>query len=348
LTLLLLQRRRVAGALGLALGLCQLAACSPSEHPPVNLQVAVSGDGSVSSSLGGIQCGAQCQTALPPATQVQLTALPASGQRFVQWDGRCQGTVPQCTLTLYDDSQTSATFAPILGTCFDGTKNGSETAVDCGGSCGPCDEGQSCLAMADCKSGQCLKGRCSLCPIGQELVVNGGAEAGASAPSASVPAFLPGWATSFGMTVLAYGTPGYPQPSDPGPVMRGNNFFMGGQAALSLATQGVDLRACSALIEQGAVGYTLSAYLGGLANQDDSAVLVSDFQNDQGASQTQAVLGPVTAADRNNLTGLVGRMGTGTVPVGTQRIILTVTATRVQAPDNDGYADNISLMLSLN
>src|SRR5437868_1759247 len=36
-------------------------------------------------------------------------------------------------------------------TCADGTHNGDETNVDCGGTCGPCELG-GCIVAADCSS----------------------------------------------------------------------------------------------------------------------------------------------------------------------------------------------------
>lgn len=47
-------------------------------------------------------------------------------------------------------------------TCNDGTKNGTETAVDCGGgACAACNSGLSCGVDADCKSQFCLLGQCT-------------------------------------------------------------------------------------------------------------------------------------------------------------------------------------------
>ncbi len=43
-------------------------------------------------------------------------------------------------------------------TCTDGTKNGSETDVDCGGSCGPCAAGKACAAGSDCSTGSARAG----------------------------------------------------------------------------------------------------------------------------------------------------------------------------------------------
>jgi hypothetical protein len=45
-------------------------------------------------------------------------------------------------------------------TCSDGVKNGTESDVDCGGSCAPCADGKHCGAAAECTTGQCTGGTC--------------------------------------------------------------------------------------------------------------------------------------------------------------------------------------------
>jgi hypothetical protein len=45
-------------------------------------------------------------------------------------------------------------------TCTDGVKNGDETGVDCGGSCGVCGAGQMCTQHSDCQSRVCSGGLC--------------------------------------------------------------------------------------------------------------------------------------------------------------------------------------------
>src|SRR5688572_14242114 len=46
--------------------------------------------------------------------------------------------------------------------CEDGTRNGEETDIDCGGdACGACVTGASCERHADCTSGTCLSGVCT-------------------------------------------------------------------------------------------------------------------------------------------------------------------------------------------
>ena len=50
-----------------------------------------------------------------------------------------------------------AAVAPI---CTDGIKNGGETDVDCGGTCSPCPNNQTCTVNTDCLSGACCGGTC--------------------------------------------------------------------------------------------------------------------------------------------------------------------------------------------
>lgn len=50
---------------------------------------------------------------------------------------------------------------PVTVTCTDGIWNGKETDVDCGGgTCYPCEPGQSCADLSDCVSGSCVGGVC--------------------------------------------------------------------------------------------------------------------------------------------------------------------------------------------
>ncbi len=47
-----------------------------------------------------------------------------------------------------------------LASCTDGTKNGAETDVDCGGTCSDCANGKTCATSADCQSAYCASGVC--------------------------------------------------------------------------------------------------------------------------------------------------------------------------------------------
>ncbi|MSP59922.1 MAG: hypothetical protein EXR72_06205 [Myxococcales bacterium] len=46
--------------------------------------------------------------------------------------------------------------------CRDGSLSGGESDVDCGGTCPPCALKKACGAAADCHSGACTAGECSL------------------------------------------------------------------------------------------------------------------------------------------------------------------------------------------
>jgi len=48
--------------------------------------------------------------------------------------------------------------------CNDQIRNGDETGIDCGGSCGKCDIGDSCRVNNDCDESNCVNGKCTPFP----------------------------------------------------------------------------------------------------------------------------------------------------------------------------------------
>jgi hypothetical protein len=48
----------------------------------------------------------------------------------------------------------------VAASCMDGSKNGSETDVDCGGTCVACPTGKACGESSDCTSAHCVAGLC--------------------------------------------------------------------------------------------------------------------------------------------------------------------------------------------
>jgi hypothetical protein len=181
--------------------------------------------------------------------------------------------------------------------------------------------------------------------------VNGDAESGTGSSDGSVVvSSIPGWTTTGEANVVQYGASGgYPASTDPGPSDRATNFFAGGpNDATSTFTQTIDLSAYATQIDSGAIGYLLSAYLGGYSTQDDNASLAITFfgAGDAGTALGTGSIGPVLAADRGSVTGLFSRTGTGSVPVGTRSVQVVLTMTRVEGTANDGYADDLSLRLT--
>jgi hypothetical protein len=54
---------------------------------------------------------------------------------------------------------------PPAPTCMDGVKNGSESDVDCGGSCPRCANDLKCASQDDCASALCVSGVCKTCSL---------------------------------------------------------------------------------------------------------------------------------------------------------------------------------------
>lgn len=70
-------------------------------------------------------------------------------------------------------------------TCRDGVKNGTETDVDCGGTCPRCATGRTCSVANDCQSGTCTGGACVTC-IDKDLCgsdANGACQCNQAVPS---------------------------------------------------------------------------------------------------------------------------------------------------------------------
>ena len=114
---------------------------------------------------------------------------------------------------------------------------------------------------------------------------------------------------------------------------------------MSAATQVVDVSGAAAEIDAGKVAATLSALLGGYATQTDHAAVTATFLNAGGAPAGALRLPTVTPADRNSVTALVARTASGAVPAGTRQISVRIDAIRDEGSYNDGYIDNVSLVL---
>lgn len=59
-----------------------------------------------------------------------------------------------------DGCTNACTLGGVAPGCDDKLKNGDESDIDCGGSCGPCVDGKTCGGNDDCQSGACKGGVC--------------------------------------------------------------------------------------------------------------------------------------------------------------------------------------------
>ncbi len=113
------------------------------------------------------------------------------------------------------------------------------------------------------------------------------------------------------------------------------------------ATQSIDVSSAdAAAIDTGNTPFNLSGYLGGFSTDGDNATLSITFKSALGSPLGTASIGPVSAADRGNVTGLLPRSTSGNVPTGTRQIDVLLQMTRTAGAFNDGYADNLSLVFT--
>jgi uncharacterized repeat protein (TIGR02543 family) len=114
--------------------------------PDYQLSVITTGNGTVTSDVGGINCGGNCSALYAFGTNVTLTATPAIGSVFVGWSGTgisCSGT-GSCSVPMTQARTVTATFDPVPTytlTVSKGTSTGTGTVtsspagINCGATC---------------------------------------------------------------------------------------------------------------------------------------------------------------------------------------------------------------------
>ncbi len=182
-------------------------------------------------------------------------------------------------------------------------------------------------------------------------IANYGGEDGAGATDNTSSLALPSWTkggTVANFTAVQYGTSGFPTAADSTAIGGGTNFFAGGpNTPQSKAAQDVSLSSIAGSVDAGVITANLDAFIGGKGSEGDNGTITADFLDGSGNSLASPIqLGPVTAADRGNVTKLLPRSGNAAVPAGTRTIRVTMTANRVGTGYDDAYFDNVRLRLS--
>ena len=105
----------------------------------LNVAKTGTGDGTVTSSPSGINCGPTCSFNFASGTVVTLTAAPGGTSTFTGWSGACSGNGP-CTVTMGSASSVTANFDVVqngLSVAKTGTGGGTVTSSPSGINCGP-------------------------------------------------------------------------------------------------------------------------------------------------------------------------------------------------------------------
>ena len=149
-------------------------------------------------------------------------------------------------------------------------------------------------------------------------------------------------------TAVAYGAAGgFPSSNSPGPKNRGKNFFAGGPGGnTSGASQTDSLARYEKPVSKGKAKFGLSAWLGGYSSQGDYATLTVTWETAKGKVLGHTTIGPVTAAQRKDVTGMLFRSKSGKVPASARKADVTLRMVREDGAYVDGYADNLSLTIS--
>lgn len=178
------------------------------------------------------------------------------------------------------------------------------------------------------------------------LIFNGSAEANSGTNSYTPNRGIAWWFDLGNMTLGNYGAhSNFPTALSPGPVQRGQNFFLGGASGTSTISQTIDISSLAPDIDAGEVDYELAGYFGGLGSQADNAILSARFVGTSGQIIGSDSIGGVTAAARTNVTGLLYQFDTNALPAGTRKVVFTLTATSTSGA-NDASGDGLSFVLN--
>jgi hypothetical protein len=184
--------------------------------------------------------------------------------------------------------------------------------------------------------------------LGANLILNPGAEANTGATTNTQIVTPSNWTRNGPATAIKYGAlSALPTSSSPGPSDRGKNLFAGGfNDTESDLFQTIDVSSVASQIDAHHIKYTLSGWLGGSGNQNDTCTLFANFQNGSHGFVSQVSLGPVTASQRGNVTKLIQKTLSNTLPAGVRFVQIQMHFEKTSGTYIDGYADSLSFKLT--
>jgi Ca2+-binding RTX toxin-like protein len=147
---------------------------------------------------------------------------------------------------------------------------------------------------------------------------------------------------------VQYGAFGFPDATLSTSIGGGANFFAGGPGPNSVAEQIIDVSAAQEEVDAGLLSLELSAHIGGFLTDADNMTITAALESDDGDTIFETVqIGPVSDADRGDITDLLPRSTRAEVPAGTRKIRLLMSAVRTDGAYNDAYADNVSIVFDI-
>ncbi len=185
---------------------------------------------------------------------------------------------------------------------------------------------------------------------GVNWVIDGDAETSIGVNDANSTSLPVGWNSFMGSTLFTpvkyQASPGgFPAFSDPIPPDHGTNFFAGGpNVADAFGIQTFDVSSIASDIDAGGVSFTLSAYLGGFADQNDFSTFSAVFLNGSNLQIGNFAVNGLTALQRGDATRLDFESTTGIIPIGTRTIQFQLEMVFKQGNYDDGYADDASFI----
>jgi hypothetical protein len=123
----------------------------------------------------------------------------------------------------------------------------------------------------------------------------------------------------------------------------GRYYAYGGANAVSAMYKDLSIVSLADWMAKRPAYVTLSGYLGGVTTDDDNVVVSAQFIDSFGTEISRVSIGPVLAAHRNNVTGLLFRTRSDRIPSSARTIRLHAAFTRTTGTNLDGYLDNVTL-----
>jgi len=183
-------------------------------------------------------------------------------------------------------------------------------------------------------------------PYGSNLLSNAGAQAGHASPDGQSPVVIPGWDDTFAnMTVVKYGTPGFPGTHESNKFGGGSKFFSTGPYDLGLGTCGdadqtIVLTGRGSAIDAGQI----RARLSGRVAASGPAVAHLDLYFRTSNNHSVAVNG-ITKHTSNTGSSFVALGGSKVLPKHTRTLRIHIWASGVSSGYCKAYFDQLSVVI---